>query len=1242
MNRKHFLSLGCFAMFATAALGACGSGVEGESPRADTVLQASRTSSSEPQPDIHLNVPPPDSQDSDLAEDFFEKKETQENFDEALQEQIEKNQQSLPKPEDLPEGAVLYQTLLGGTVPVMATANCDVTQEFLCIDAPLPPEGLNDVLTVQPGVDVVVRIDLNQLAVFGDSPVAVVSVFNNDQGGAATETLIMPGDVENVSGGCTPENCVGQFETAVALGGPGRFTVVVSAYKSIDDGQINDLVSKMVTVYRTETPEIELLEVRPVTLGEEAVVGEPIASGATIHAERLRLKVKLLSTFSPGVQVRFNNYNSEGSLTGFDAVGYVASKESSVEDGVRVYTGEVLLHNGLNQLRIIGANPEAEKVLKEAAPAPMVLDFEVTNYFGKPRIKFLSPKSNQAIVPQDPDRVGQKVEVKFCYTLVPGIDGGVNDSEECVSGDLGFGACLKVNGRSIGGEDAASGESISYNKPEGVFTASINPDFGLNVLQVQVVDDKCGSPIRYTDSSSFLYGVPVKFIQNGEIQNFDTFSKRGINLDVGRSLLKGDVRQMIESYLAKADLKAFLLDTFKSNANKPGYSCQEYIDPNTGNPVTSNGDTTIEFLEETFELGEIELTDFMPSSDGMLHVGLIIHGLHGDADLKAAESNGTTVDGEIPYIPLRISLGKLEANLGIALPRKDDLDLNNDGVSEERTVLDIRPIEGKQFLSVIGDGPLGRPVYVDSSRYPAAAGIELLDWQQGYVVKQFSTILGGTFLCGLEAGFNNESSGTFGKATADLEKLVGYDENPLRFSLGFDFLGKALNMDVALSAFKGVFEIDARGVYVRDLPLRINPGPKQLQDLAEKFSEGIVGYVSRFRDAGEAAPQALNQEYHNLGLMISEDTLNSALAGAALSGLLQIDLDTKAYTKMGGPLSSVLLPNGSMFLMQQIDANLDGNSGNDNDVPVLLRLQADPLRPPVFSFLTEAEVARLADEEKKVQASAESEGGGEPKTYFDPAKKYFRLSVSGLEIMAFEQEKKPGSRTDAFCNVPVPTDDNDKLLAKGFCPVPGDAKTLMKEDEVPAGYVCPEADRFVVPRSVGDIVSRPSLNPEEDAAPLPIYRVRGNLVFHGEIQPLNNEVPATDRLKSANPKAKNILRLKLIPATTGVKEAFLTDITVLENRTGKPDVAISQLFTDFLNAAVGDDCKQFNEIKIAIPQQVPGEPEAGETVEPLLPDFGLEKVGLGLDAENYPEAFIDDNRLFLDLWFFADLIFTGE
>lgn len=1249
MHRQRFAIAILSSFFLLTSLMGC-AGNQDEDFGVETVSQPSQVDPHDIQPDIHTNLPPPTegaSLQEEIAQKFFEKKDQMDGFSDPLKDEIAESVEELPD-EDEADGPIYY-TLMGGTMPTpMVGGDCDVTSEFICIDEPQPAEGFDDIFTVDAGVDVLVRLDLNQLAVFSATdPVAVVSVFNND-GGSASEVLIMPEDVQS-----TGEPDVGLFQTAIALGGFGKFTVVVSAYQVVGEGetQSNDLSSKSFNVFRTSTPEIELVEARPVISGVDEVVGEPVDDGDTVSGDKIRIKVKLTSPFSPGVQIRFENYDEEGYRRSFAVVGYVSTDQPGAEDGEMIYTGNLLLHNGLNEIDIVAANPEADEALGASAPPPQVLNFSVYNFFGAPKIKILSPKPDQPLVEQMGSQ-GQKVQVQFCYTLVPdlvvGGGGGTEDSDECVTGSLGgLEPKFSINGRRIGAEeDDPFNDALDYNGAQGVFTAQVTPQFGVNLFHIQAVqgqDEEGKDIVLSTDSGSFLYGVPMKLIEDGELMEADSFTQRGLNVDIDEALIEGDIRDLIVKFVNRPETSDLVLGMFKKTATTPGYTCGE-TDP----PAESKGNTSIEFIEDSFSLGSIELLELETANDGMLHVSARINGLHGEADMVDLNGPIVTYNGQtISFIPLTLSVARLDISLGVKF-RKD-----NSG----NLKLDLRRIEGQPVVQVIGDGPLGSFVSVNTDRNPFAAGLEFLQEQQGLVTDLFDKTLETTFLCGIENGVNHDLVGVLGKAAQDIEKLKNYNQNPFRLSFDFDIeaLSKSLGLDVAINLPKGDIKFDEEGIHVQEVPIRVNPRPGDLTVLALKYSEGILGAVSRRHQESEAEPLAhLTNDTHKLGLLVGEDVINQALFAANLSGLLNLDIDANFYANLGAVASDKLLPNGSMFLTQGVDVNMDGNDQNDADTPVLLQVRTDPKRPPMVTFLTEDEVKHLAAKEQEILDASDTGGdgdgdgdGGDPAppevvpNHFKEGEPYFRFAVSGLELAVFEQEKVDGAAAKQFCNVPLPHTDNPTLKARGLCEVPGTAKTMVNVNDLPANFSCPDEDLFTVPQASGAVISRPVKDSVDTEGPVPLFRVRLGLVLFGQLKGINREIPAKDRLlaefKGEEPEMKNIFRAKLVPEL-GFAEGFLRTVEVLENHTEKPDALFIRNIEDFLRAALGNDCETFNEIKVPVPSEIAFDNEE----EGIISDLGLAGIDLGSIPAQYPEVFIDDNRLFLDVLVFADLIFDGE
>lgn len=1220
------------------------------------------------QPDIHINVPPPTGGEQTAfsnatAQRFFEKRQQISSFSPPLQQQIQNNVGNLPDPVDPVDpndpaaagGPPVFYTMIGGTLPRPAfNGDCDPTTDFICVDAPQPPEGFDDIFTIEAGLDVVVRLDLNQLAVFGSAdPVAVVSVFNNE-GGNESEVLVMPEDVESTS-----ETDIGKFQTAIALAGYGKFTVVISAYRVINPGQdteTNDLFSKSFNVFRTVAPELEIEEVRPVINGTPPVEKEPVEDGEVIAADLLRVKARLTSPFSPGVQVRFENFDEGGYRRSFDVVGFTSSKQAQNEE---IYTGQLVLHQGLNEIQIVGTNPELDHALGPNAPEPQILTFKVYNYFGAPKIKILEPLPEQPLITQN-FAEGQKVQVQFCYTLVPDkIETGLGgtqptDSDECVTGSLGFEPRFFLNGRRIGGdEDNPNNDALDYNGAQGVFTAQVTPDFGINLYEIQVVDGKDSSGndrIISSDVGSFNFGVPVNLFEEGNVAEENTFTPRGLNLDIDQAMIEGDIKDLIVKFLNRPETKDLILGIFKSTARKPGYTCDEYIDPNTGKPVQSNGDTSIEFLTDTFTLGPvdgdgpaIELTHLAAGSSGMLELGVVLHGMHGEADLKPVQKTGNTFNGmDLGFLPITFALDRLEMNIGVAFPLDSKaIDSDGDGIEDTRR-LDIRPLPGKDLFKIVGDGPLGKAIYINSSRNPLAAGLELLDWQSNLLSNTFNAIMGGTLLCGIEEGQNNTLSGAIGKAVVDLPDLQSKAKNLFRLNLNQEVLGKPLQLDVAVDALKGEIAFDEEGIHLRNVPIRVNPAPNLLTSLLSQFETGMVGALSRFPLIGEEPPQEnITNGIHKVGLEISEDVVNQALFTANLLGLLNLDVDAAFYAQNGIVPSARLLPQGDMFLTQGMDINMNGDTTDDATIPVMMRVRTDPRRPPMLTYLSTEEVQSLVKKEQEMidnQAAPEGDGmSQEPKRNFDSNHRYFRFAVSGLELSVFEQQPNPGAGAIEYCNVPLPTDGNASLEAKGYCGVPADAKALVPLSQLKDGTGCPEGDIVSVPQGNGAVISRPVKNPNYQGDPVPLYRVRVGLVLYGDLQGINREVPAKDRVVLEDPKVKNIFRAKLVPSF-GLPEAHLVEVEVLENHTEQPDAQIVRNLNDFLNAAVGTDCSLFNELKVPVPASFEFDTEK----EGLIQDLGLTGLDLGTTLDEFPEIYIDDNRLFLDVLLFADLQFEGE
>ncbi len=1218
-----------------------------------------------PVPSTPQNNPTPDTTVPDepsvmtpeVTFNFFEKQNLYANLSDSLKSRIIQYFSNI----DLPSTSQTatrsyYNTMFGRATPVLYTrqgaldpdtaigAGCDPSGPFICLDT--PESGFE---TVQPGIDIEGNIDLNQLAVFsGTDPVIVISVFNNTNGIASIEIPIFPEDVK-----ATDNPDVGRFTAAAGLTGSGRFTIVVSAFRTINEGAGNELYSIMVTGTRLETPQIEFVEAIPDPINKLAAAGEETAAvqnGATIASEYLMLKVRLNTVGGAGIQTRFEDFNDKDKL--LSSITALPTQEG----GDTLVIGRVPLHQGLNKIRVTSRSPALEALLGSSTPLPSVVEFSVTNVDGGPKIKMLKPRMS-GIIPQED--AGDKVEIQFCYSFLPSKGNeGSSDDEECVPGRFGFIPEVYLNAKKIVGE-----ERFSCDDTQGICTARVTPKFGINLYEIRSNDQiGLGGEGRTSSSTymgSFVYGVPTSLIKNGEITEEGGFTRRGLYLDVDKALVQGEVKEVLRKFLNRSETTELILNLFKKTANTPGYVCRD-----TDTTIVSNGDTTINFNAETFKLGPdrpternpaIQITNISTEDDGLLHLGLVINGMHGEAELRSAESYGNTFNGlDLGFIPINFTISKLEINVGVGFRK------NTKGVNQ----LDIKNIQGIRIVNIEGDGPLGRPVYVDSRRNSLASGIELLDWQRGLLLTQFNNILESTLLCGVEAGLNNENSGALGKAAVDVEKIIGYaTPNFLRIPLAFELLGKSIGLDIAYNIFKSDIEIDSDGIHLRNIPLRFNPGPKRLNELKEEYTRGILGSVRRlFRSEDPGSSPQLNptNATHRLGISLGEDAINQALAAASLAGLIDLDVDANFYTNNELTPALRLTPTGA-DLASNMDINQDGNRDEvDASTPVLLRVRTNKRVPPMLTFLTPGEVKQLAKEESE---QAPVTDGGEKKGEIDPANpapatptvatepffkeggRYFRLALSDVYLTAYRQQPVAASAGGVAQYCKVRWQDSPRVAEAGFCSL--SAEALIDASKYPA--LCNGKEMVALPRLAGDVVSQGLSQGGDSDRTIPLYRVKLGLILHGKIAGVDREVSAKERLTNLSAPEKTMLHIQMAPTAAG-PSALIQSIAVLENHTGEPDAAVRSVFETIVTGAFGSACQALNEIRVPIPEKFPGDPAAGEPApEPLLPDFGIESIDIGdydptnpTTIQRLPAAFIDDEGLYLDILTYVGLNFTEE
>src|SRR4030095_12603967 len=306
----------------------------------------------------------------------------------------------------------------------------------------------------------------------------------------------------------------------------------------------------------------------------------------------------------------------------------------------------------------------------------------------------------------------------------------------------------------------------------------------------------------------------------GDYAESNTFTKRGLSLEINKKILTDDVKKMLVKFLNKPDFKDTFKSAFGSAAPTAPNVCWEY-----GSPVNASGDTTVEFLDEGFELGSFEVTDFTPRNDNLMVVTAILNGLKAKANLRGLNAPTVTYGGhDIGFIPLDINIAKLTIKVGIRFPKRE-------GIS----YLDVLHLHAQngvpEVIEIEGGNGLGGYIHIDSTRHPSASGLELTENGRGTVAKQFYDTVSRTILCGIENGLNapehfnidNPPATGMGYWIADLKNLVGYNNlNPFRIHLEFDLLNKLVGIDIAYDALRGDITFNDRGLQIQNVPLRIS------------------------------------------------------------------------------------------------------------------------------------------------------------------------------------------------------------------------------------------------------------------------------------------------------------------------------------------------------------------------------------------------------------------------------------
>src|SRR5262249_5295980 len=160
----------------------------------------------------------------------------------------------------------------------------------------------------------------------------------------------------------------------------------------------------------------------------------------------------------------------------------------------------------------------------------------------------------------------------------------------------------------------------------------------------------------------------------------------------------------------------------------------------------------------------------------------------------------------------------------------------------------------------------------------------------------------------------------------------------------------------------------------------------------------------------------------------------------------------------------------------------------------------------------------------------------------------------------------------------------------------------------------PDANIVKIPARNGPIVSYEDVTAQNFDNPKPLYRIKGNLMVHGQILGVKRLVPAKDHLTIKNPPEKTLLQMRIVPNTlSDSNPVVLASIQVLENNTNKSDDTLASDWVTTLSGALGSPCERFNELLIPIPAKLPGDPAPGNPPPaPLLPTFDVDYLDLGV------------------------------
>lgn len=1281
-NDLKFLSLSAILVFIFSACASPVSPLQEEAKGSETPS----TQAAAENPLSPGNLPPPSLESEDTVSAlqtnssiFFQRKEVWDTFSEELKSKV---WESYARSADLngagPGGAGYFNTLFGRVSPVKKLPAVSVQKQksqktlknlpvlllaqmessvafcesFICIDSPV--DGLN---TVFDSVIVSGRIRMDQAALFSpDDPLIMVSVFKQSGESVAQDIPVYARDVPvslvlpPLSGSEDPNAPleaveIGVFNHTVPLAGAGKFTIVLTAFQESGGSVLSQPL--YFEVYRQDNPKIELYSLTPPETGNQMIADvahrrDEVRSGDEVSMLSVEAKVKIAALSPSAVQsnvgIIFQNYDVDGNLR------YVTSGEPgfskvSAEDETPIKIGKLTLFDGYNKFVITAHNQQLDDFYRSMnlpLPPPQRLEFSLINHLPQAGLKMISPADGAIVEPN-----GQaSIPISFCITGLPNLPGRpVSYSGECLQNWSGDMPAVTFNNYIYGRNPSSQ---VSYNASTGIFTFNAKPLLGANLIKISLVN-KNYLPAVLTQNedgsssedvtglgnfnTSFSYGKLNRIFENGQLKEKDNFLQRGLSLEIHKSVLEKDVKKMLLAFLNKPEFKETFITAFKKDAPGETSICSE-----GGEYTVDTGDTTLNILPETLKLGSFEIMELTPGNDNKLHIAVRLNGFNAQADLRGLNSNVRLVHDGVDYgfIPLSITLNRLTLRATLNF-KKDE---------KGYSLINLTyPVSGK-LLELEGGDALKNSVHVNSNRNPYAAAIEAKDVNGGLLQTSFEQTLTKTVVCGLEKGLNNPTTG-LAQWREDLLKLVSYNNlNPFRIPVEFEMLNKLVGIDLAYDVLKGDIQFSDRGVHIKNVPLRITPSPRVLSNLAEDIKNSFIGSLSVPTQNPEmAATLPHSDENRNFSLSLSEDAINQAIAAASLSGMLDLEIDPNFYTNNEIPFIAKVTPDVRGMFDRDVDLNQNGVA-DDRLLPVQMKVRMNPSTPPNLHFLSKSEIEELAQKVAEYDQAATAGSSDVSNKALNKDLHYFRLSISNLDLSFYRVVPVPrelGGYKN-YCSLstalPEPGVDTEKRAQVPTFRIDGNSTDFACSQSLSSTIekmtaTCPTGYEAVeIPVRNGPVLSAV----EGSSTPLPVVRMKVDLVLYGVFQGIYREVLAADQyhvdpnapegqklVRNETPATPtNFLRMRIV---TGVSPAdVFSSFRVIENRTAFSGEELSnQLGGVILPFALTNPCENFNEIRIPIPDRIPSVgDDVSESMSKLLNDFGIHHFNLGEDEASLP------------------------